>query len=261
MAPLSSPQKNNPKRRRLKQSLRSLIEFRGASQLDQSQFQSTARKLYDGPAGAVLYLASKLSLHDPLVGRIIKTRRFDVTEFRNILDIGAGAGQILGHLLRETHPDARLVACDLSHQMLKRARTRMGSPRPDYLSADLTCLPFQDESFDCVTCGWVLEYLKDPRHGLSEIYRVLQPGGSLFLMATEDRLSGMLNSATWKCRTYNRIELKQAFEETGLPWKEQHWFTPIHQFLKLGGIIVEATKPLDADENAEPAAETSAAQS
>jgi len=55
----------------------------------------------------------------------------------------------------------------------------------------------------------------------------------------------MLNSRTWKCRTYNRVELQQAFEESGLPWKEQHWFTPIHQFLKLGGIIVEATKPLE----------------
>lgn len=245
MAPLSSPKKTGQKRKRLKKSLKSLIEFRGGSQVDQSQFQSTTRKLYDGPAGAVLYLASKLSLHDPLVGRIIKTRRFDVTEFRSILDIGSGAGQILGHLLRETHPEARLVACDLSHQMLKRARSRMDSQRPNYLSADLTNLPFLDESFDCVTCGWVLEYVADPRHGLSEIHRVLQPGGSLFLLATEDKFSGMLNSRTWKCRTYNRIELQQAFEESGLPWKEQLWFTPIHQFLKLGGIIVEATKPTE----------------
>lgn len=243
MAPLSSPERPRQKRKRLKQSLKSLIEFRGGDQSDQSQIQSTTRKLYDGPAGAVLYLASKLSLHDPLVGRIIKKRRFDVTEFRSILDIGSGAGQILGHLLGETHPDARLVACDLSHQMLKRARNRMGSQRPNYLSADMTNLPFQDESFDCVTCGWVLEYVADPKHGLSEIYRVLQPGGSLFLLATEDKFSGMLNSRTWKCKTYNRIELQQAFEESGLPWKEQLWFTPIHQFLKLGGIIVEATKP------------------
>ena len=174
MAPLSSPRKNTPKRLRLRKSLRSLIEFGGGDQIDQSQFQSTTRKLYDGPAGAVLYLASKLSLHDPLVGRIIRTRRFDVTEFRSILDIGSGAGQILGHLLRETHPDARLVACDLSHQMLKRARVRMDSPRPNYLSADMTNLPFQDESFDCVTCGWVLEYVADPRHGLTEIHRVLR---------------------------------------------------------------------------------------
>lgn len=243
MAPLISPEKTRQKRKRLKQSLKSLIEFRGSDQTDQSKIQSTARKLYDGPAGAVLYLASKLSLHDPLVGRIIKTRRFDVTEFRSILDIGSGAGQILGHLLSATHPDARLVACDLSHQMLKRARNRMGSQRPNYLSADITNLPFQDEAFDCVTCGWVLEYVVDPKHALMEIQRVLQPGGSLFLLATEDKFAGMLNSRAWKCKTYNRVELQQAFEESGLPWKEQLWFTPIHQFLKLGGIVVEATKP------------------
>ena len=55
-------------------------------------------------------------------------------------------------------------------------------------------------------------------------------------------------SRTWKCRTYNRKELQRACDEVGLPWKAQLWFTPIHRFFKMGGILVEATKP------AEPAA-------
>jgi len=135
------------------------------------------------------------------------------------------------------------VAFDLSHQMLRRARTRLGSDRPSYVTGDLTQLPFADTSFDCITCGWVIEHLPDPRPGLRELSRVLQPGGRLLLLATEDTLPGMVVSRTWKCRTYNRRELRSACDEVGLPWRSQLWFTPIHRFFKMGGILVEAHKP------------------
>lgn len=104
-------------------------------------------------------------------------------------------------------------------------------------------MPFADGMFDCVTCGWVIEHLPDPRPGLREIGRVLRPGGSALILATEDTVSGAFVSRTWKCRTYNRKELQRACDEVGLPWKAQLWFTPVHRFFKMGGILVEAIKP------------------
>jgi ubiquinone/menaquinone biosynthesis C-methylase UbiE len=126
--------------------------------------------------------------------------------------------------------------------MLRRARNRLKSTRPRFVAGDLMRLPFADATFDCVTCGWVIEHLPDPRPGLREIARVLRPGGSLLLLATEDTYSGALTSRTWKCRTYNRRELQQSCEEVGLPWKEQFWFTKMHRLFRLGGILVEAVK-------------------
>ena len=52
-------------------------------------------------------------------------------------------------------------------------------------------------------------------------------------------------SRTWRCRTYNRSELERASDEAGLPWKAQLWFTPVHRFFKMGGILVEAIKAAD----------------
>ena len=104
-------------------------------------------------------------------------------------------------------------------------------------------MPFVDGAFDCVTCGWVIEHLPDPVPGLREVGRVLKPGGSALILTTEDTLSGALVSRTWKCRTYNREELQSACREAGLPWKEQLWFTRMHRFFKMGGILVEAMKP------------------
>ena len=193
----------------------------------------------------MLALASRVSLHEPLLGTLLRRGTFDVSRFESILDIGSGAGQILGHLLKESRPDATIVAADLSMRMMRRARMRLKSPRPTFMSADVTRLPFADASFDCVTCGWVIEHLPDPRPGLAEIRRVLRPGGRLLLLATEDTVTGALNSRTWKCRTYNRGELRAACEESGLTWTRQFYLSPVHRFLKIGGIIVEAARSED----------------
>ena len=202
-------------------------------------------------------VASLVSLHQPLIGRMLRKRRFDLDRFQSILDVGSGAGQILGHLLKHTHPEVRIVACDLSPQMLRRARQSLrskrsnGDHRPWYVAADMTHLPFADESFDCVTCGYVLEYLPDPTPGLTEMHRVLRPGGSLLLAATEDTYTGFLNGRMWRCRTFNRDELRAACAQSGLSWNRQLWFSRVHQFLKLGGILVELQKPTNAEQAAQ----------
>ena len=227
------------------------------------------QRLYDGPAGAVLALASTVSLHEPLIGQLLRApaasarggRRapgFDVSRFRDVLDVGSGAGQILGHLIREASPAARLVAFDLSGQMLRRSRKRMGGRTsrhghaPGYVSGDMLRMPFADGSFDCVTAGWVLEHLKDPTPGLEEMARVLRPGGRLLLLCTADNVTGQWNSRTWKCRTYNPRELAAACAAAGLPWVRRHHLSPVHKALKFGGIIVECERLGDREEPTKP---------
>ena len=226
---------------RRKKRLRGLVEFGGLREWSRQRNRDIFREQYDGPKGAVLTLTSLVSLHGPLIGQLLRSGRFDISRFNNILDVGSGTGQILAHLLRST--DARIVGFDISHNMLCRARGRLKSDRPALFSCDMTSLPFADESFDCITCGYVIEHLADPEPGLLEFGRVLKPEGSLLLLVTEDTLSGSLVSRAWKCRTHNRQELEIICESVGLPWKEEIWLTRFHRFMKMGGIIVEATKP------------------
>lgn len=247
--PVNSQKKTNSKKKkgpsRIPKPVRKFVEFKGVNRLSLSHYQKKVRRLYDGPAGAVLAFGSMISLHEPLIGQMFRKKKFDVTSVKSILDVGSGAGQILKHLLKFTPSETRVVGLDLSHGMLKRARNRMSSDRACYITADMTNMPFADSSFDCVTCGWVIEHLPDPRPGLSEVGRVLKPGGSALILTTEDTFSGALVSRTWKCRTYNRHELQEACEEVGLPWKEELWLTRLHRFFKMGGILVEAEKPND----------------
>lgn len=210
--------------------------------MQQRKYRSKIQRLYDGPQGAAIRLSSLISLHEPLFGRLLKTGALNLQQYSRILDVGCGSGQVLRHLIRHTNPDAKIVACDMSHRMASRARSRLESDRIVFLTADITNLPFADNSCDCITCGWVIEYLPDPRPALAELRRVLKPEGSLFLMATENTIPGVISSRIWKCRTFNRSELRDACETVGLRWSRQIWLSPIHNALNLGGIFVEAMK-------------------
>ena len=203
------------------------------------EYQRKVRDVYGGPKGAMLATCSLLSLHVPLGERIFRSRKFDLHGFRSVLDVGSGAGQIAKHVIKYSDPGARVTCIDLSLPMLRRARTRLRSPVPDFVTADLTRLPFSNASFDCVTCGYVLEHLPNPQIGLSELSRVLEPGGRMFLLTTEDNFSGAWTSRVWYCRTYNRRELMRSCEELGLRWKQDLWFTRMHKLFRAGGICAE----------------------
>ena len=177
-----------------------------------------------------------------MIERIFRTGKFNLRGARSILDVGSGAGQIAKHVLKYADPDARLTCLDLSHVMLRRARARMKSDRPEFLVADLSHLPLADDSFDCITCGYVLEHLPDPKAGLAEMARVLEPGGRIFLLTTEDNFSGAWTSRMWCCRTYNRAELMKTCQALDLQWGKEIWFTRMHKMLRAGGICVQLTK-------------------
>jgi ubiquinone/menaquinone biosynthesis C-methylase UbiE len=197
---------------------------------------------YDGLPGALTAVTGYLTGHESLAGRLIRPGAFDVRGCKRILDAGCGNGRYSRFLLRCADTDALLTGFDLSQQMLARARRRLNSDRVNFVAADLTRLPYVTACFDAIVSGWVLEHLPDPRPGLTELARVLKPGGKLLLLTTEDTFTGRWCSRLWHCRTYLRAELKRVCEECGLSWGREMWFSKLHAWLRLGGIIVELRK-------------------
>jgi ubiquinone/menaquinone biosynthesis C-methylase UbiE len=218
------------------------LENRLIRRVSFEEYREKVRDVYDGPQGALLAACSMISLHTPLGARLFRERQFDLHGLRRILDVGSGAGQIAKHLLKYSDPEAEITCFDLSHEMLRRARNRLKSNRPRFVVADLTGLPFPDGSFDCVTCGYVLEHVPDPKVGLAELSRVMSKGARMMLLATEDTFSGAWTSRLWCCQTYNRRELAKICEQVGLEWHRELWFTHMHRVLRAGGICVELVK-------------------
>jgi ubiquinone/menaquinone biosynthesis C-methylase UbiE len=187
----------------------------------------------------MLKFLSFLSLHVPLSEHWLRTRQFDLRGATRILDAGCGAGQLTGHLRKYADVEASITACDLSAEMLLRAKDRLPNPSVQFVLGDIAQLPFANATFDCVTCGYALEHLEDARSGLAELARVLKLGGRMLLLTTEDRWTGHLTARVWNCRTYNREEFRRRCHEQGLIWKQELSFSAIHRHLGMGGICVE----------------------
>ena len=69
------------------------------------------------------------------------------------------------------------VACDLEPERYTIV--------PHVQKADINCLPYKDGTFDHVICSHVLEHIPDDQKAMSEIKRVLKPGGAALLMVPE----------------------------------------------------------------------------
>jgi demethylmenaquinone methyltransferase/2-methoxy-6-polyprenyl-1,4-benzoquinol methylase len=103
-----------------------------------------------------------------------------VTQWRpaRVLDLAAGSGD-LALALQERLPEATIVAADFSPEMLAVAR---GKGVRETVWADALQLPFDAESFDCVTVAFGLRNMANWGQALREMARVLRPGGRLLVL-------------------------------------------------------------------------------
>lgn len=97
-----------------------------------------------------------------------------------ILDAGAGM-TFFPHYLLETCPDTTVECCDIDASLapLYEAVGRSYPRAPGFRVADLTRLPYADQTFDVVYCVSVLEHIPGREAVMAEFARVLKPGGKL----------------------------------------------------------------------------------
>jgi ubiquinone/menaquinone biosynthesis C-methylase UbiE len=111
----------------------------------------------------------------------------DVSGVRDVLDAATGTGLVLRALKPRLADDARLTGVDLSARMLEVARAQ--TPNATFLLSDATALPFDDGSFDLVTCVTAIHLMPDAGAALREWARVLRPAGRI-VIATFTSISG-----------------------------------------------------------------------
>jgi SAM-dependent methyltransferase len=132
------------------------------------------------------------------------------TKRPRILDVGCGTGANLEMLTR--FGDAEGV--DVSGEALTFCRDR---GLQNVRRGEAERLPFPDCSFDLVTALDVVEHLDDDRSGLSEIARVLRPGGRALLFVPAFMfLWGVQDDVSNHRRRYTLSGLKNVVKESGL---------------------------------------------
>jgi ubiquinone/menaquinone biosynthesis C-methylase UbiE len=108
---------------------------------------------------------------------------------QNVLETAAGTGVLTREIASRLPAHARLVATDLNQPMLDLAAAQQGGAgRVAWRQADALALPFEDQSFDAVTCQFGVMFFPDKIQGYRQARRVLKPGGR-FLFNVWDQIS------------------------------------------------------------------------
>lgn len=124
-------------------------------------------------------------------------KRIDPFTVTVALEIAAGTGRVTRHIREHIPADARLIASDISRDMLHEAKKKLNHLAIEWQQVDAQELPFSDNSIDLVVCCFAYMFVPDRPKAFSEVYRVLKPGG-MFLFTTWDSLEKNAISYTWK---------------------------------------------------------------
>ena len=141
---------------------------------------------------------------------------------RRVLDAGCGSGA-LSEALRAK--GALVTGFDSSPVMVELARQRLGEDA-DLQVADLSLpLPFAEGAFDDVVVSLVLHYLQDWTAPLSELRRVLRPGGRLLLSVNHPRI---LESSDPGADYFSVTQYSEEYTFDGQRAVLTYWHRPLH---------------------------------
>ena len=125
----------------------------------------------------VLYTSRTLRFADSFKNKY--TDFFDIDKKKRILEIGCGPGALCESLSR-WYPHSEITGIDRDSAFIDFAKKN--SPRINYLEADATALPFEDNSFDVTVSNTVAEHI-EPSAFFGEQYRVLDKGGVCIVLS------------------------------------------------------------------------------
>ncbi|MFT6550824.1 MAG: demethylmenaquinone methyltransferase/2-methoxy-6-polyprenyl-1,4-benzoquinol methylase [Zhongshania marina] len=144
-------------------------------------------------AGVFHSVAAKYDLMNDLmsggVHRLWKRFTIELSGVRNgnaVLDIAGGTGDLAAKFSRLVGPSGRVVLADINDSMLTVGREKLTNKgivgNIEYVQANAECLPFPDNSFDCITIAFGLRNVTDKDAALRSMNRVLKPGGRLLVL-------------------------------------------------------------------------------
>ena len=128
---------------------------------------------------AAFYTTSAAHKDKAVLDRLVELAH--VRPADRVLDVATGTGHTAFAFAPHVH---EVIATDVTPEMLaegEKLKSELGLRNVEFRIADAHDLPFDDESFDVVTCRRAAHHFMDVRRALHEMWRVLRPGGRLVI--------------------------------------------------------------------------------
>jgi ubiquinone/menaquinone biosynthesis C-methylase UbiE len=141
--------------------------------------------LYSGVAPRYAELGPPLFAH---AGRRL-VEMVGVSADHRVLDVATGRGAVLFPAADKVGPDGQVTGIDIAEGMVQRtaaAIAERGLRNARVVTMDAEALAFEASSFDHVLCSFAVFFFPDRQRALSEMHRVLRPGGSIGFAFSRD---------------------------------------------------------------------------
>ncbi len=186
-------------------------------------FDTALNKHYGCPKGVVGRIAGEVmvSQHRPETAWTLHL--LDIQPTDTVLEVGFGAGQGIKLAAAKVN-SGRIIGIDLSEEMVRVATRRNASAvktgRVALLQGNITALPFEDQYFDKIMTIHTLYFWPEPHESsqaLSELCRVLKPGGRLVITLSTGKINAQGEVEVWE-------PLQSALEEQVMPGMQRQGF-------------------------------------
>jgi demethylmenaquinone methyltransferase / 2-methoxy-6-polyprenyl-1,4-benzoquinol methylase len=146
--------------------------------------KNQVQRMFDGIAHRYDFLNHFLSFGIDHSWRKRAIKKLSPFKPATILDVATGTGDFAIAAM-SLHPTS-VIGVDISQEMLnigiEKVKHAKLTSKINFALADAESLPFPDHSFDAATCAFGVRNFENPLKGLTEIHRILKPGGKLVII-------------------------------------------------------------------------------
>jgi len=158
----------------------------GYKQVDADRKEGLVAGVFDSVASKYDLMNDVMSLGIHRIWKKITLAHTGLKKGQRALDVAGGTGDLTIELSKQVGPDGEVVLSDINSAMLEQGRRRLMDKgiagNVKFVEANAEDLPFEDNSFDCITIAFGLRNVTNQDKALASMYRVLKPGGRLLVL-------------------------------------------------------------------------------
>jgi len=158
----------------------------GFKQVPKQEKVTLVRGVFDSVASQYDVMNDLMSMGIHRIWKRVAVQLANIREGDQVLDLAGGTGDLTLLFEKRVGKSGQVILADINSEMLRTGRDRLInkglSGNISYAQVNAECLPFADNSFDCVCIGFGLRNVTDKDMALRSMYRVLKPGGRVIVL-------------------------------------------------------------------------------